>query len=202
MICSDIQLNTFFDKLRSLFEEMDEKYALATNFYGLHCRGCQNNCCETLFYHHTYLEFFYLKKGFSSLPSQVREDVLKRAGNVVHKTMDANAKIGKMRIMCPLNVDGLCILYEFRPMICRLHGIPSELKISSQRASNSGKKIVSAGCETFFKKCGHKAYYPFDRTPFYYKVSQLEKELKDTFGFHKKLKMTVAEILITSADEI
>lgn len=202
MNCLDTRLNIFFDKLRSLFTEMDDKYAEAANFYEFHCRGCRNNCCESLFHHHTYLEFFYLKKGFGALSAQVRDNVLKRAQKVVQETRGIRGKNSRVRIMCPLNIDGLCILYRYRPMICRLHGIPSELKILSQNASCPGKKNISAGCETFYKQCGHKSYYPFDRAPFYMKMSQLEKELKETFAFHKKLKMTVAEILITAPDEL
>ncbi len=198
----DIRFNPFFDKLSSLFAEMDEKYLEAANFYGFHCRGCQNNCCETLFHHHTYIEFFYLKKGFGLLSAQVRENVLKRARTFIQRTGEAKAKNGNVRNMCPLNVDGLCLIYKYRPMICRLHGIPSELRTPSQSASGPGKTFVCAGCETFFKKCGHKTYYTFDRTPFYFKMSQLEKELKATFGLTKKLKMTVAEILITAAGPI
>jgi hypothetical protein len=78
-------------------------------------------------------------------------------------------------------------------MICRLHGIPHELKKSEQ------KTIYGPGCETFDHRCGRSTYFEFDRTPFYQEFAHLEQEVKQTLGITGKFKMTVAEMIVTNA---
>ena len=95
--------------------------------------------------------------------------------------------------MCPLNLDEMCILYPYRPMICRLHGIPHELKRPEQ------KTIYGPGCETFDHRCGRRAYFEFDRTPFYQELAKLEQAVKQALGIAEKFKMTIAEMIITGA---
>ena len=43
---------------------MDADYASVSRAYGFTCRGCDENCCRTKFYHHTFLEYLYIKAGF------------------------------------------------------------------------------------------------------------------------------------------
>ena len=98
-----------------------------------------------------------------------------------------------VRLWCPLNDDGLCTLYHFRPMICRLHGIPHELQKPGQ------SPVYGPGCETFDRRCGHKGYLKFDRTPFYRQVAMLEQEVKRAMGFDGKIRMSVAEMILKKA---
>jgi len=93
--------------------------------------------------------------------------------------------------MCPLNRDGLCVLYAYRPMICRLHGLPHELKKSDQTV------LYGSGCPTFDRKCGDKTYLRFDRTSFYVEVAQIEQEFRLHLGTSQKIRMTVAEMIGT-----
>jgi hypothetical protein len=78
-------------------------------------------------------------------------------------------------------------------MICRLHGIPHELKKPGQ------KTIYAPGCETFDHRCGHIGYFEFDRTPFYRELARLEQEVKQALGITAKFKMSVAEMIVTNA---
>jgi hypothetical protein len=93
------------------------------------------------------------------------------------------------RHMCPLNFDGRCILYSYRPMICRLHGIPHEFQTSNH------KVIHAPGCDAFTGQHGDAEYFNFDRTPFYTQMARLESELKQAMGNGNKLKMTIAEMI-------
>ncbi len=95
-----------------------------------------------------------------------------------------------MRLMCPLNFEKLCILYPYRPMICRLHGIPHELRKSANN------RIYGGGCETFDRRCRAKNYFTFDRTPFYMKMAALENQFKQATGIAGKIRMTIAEMLV------
>jgi Fe-S-cluster containining protein len=100
--------------------------------------------------------------------------------------------------MCPLNRDGQCVAYPYRPMICRLHGIPHELH------RPGGKIIKNPGCDSFFDQCrdrGTTEYIRFDRTPFYQQMAMLEKELRQETGYAEKIKLTIAQMLVTITDE-
>jgi hypothetical protein len=113
--------------------------------------------------------------------------------SAVDKTARVDHNAEPVRLMCPLNFDELCILYPYRPMICRLHGIPHELKKPGQ------KTIYAPGCETFDHRCGRLGYFEFDRTPFYRELAELEQEVKPALGITAKFKMSVAEMIVTNA---
>ena len=184
----------FLKRLKEIFELMDQQYLKANNYYGFNCAGCEDNCCRTHFYHHTYLEYFYILEGFNTLADHKKDKIKARALQVCEKTVLADKKGEKVRLMCPLNFDGLCVLYPYRPMICRLHGIPHELKKKDKEV------IYGSGCEVFTKKSRGKEYFKFDRTPFYRGLAGLEKEFIQVTGLTQKFKMTVAQ-MITSSDE-
>ena len=179
----------FLNRLEKIYAHMDKKYNQAAEYYGFTCTGCINNCCLTRFYHHTLLEYLYIKKGFSNLNADIRSDGKKKALEVLKLTAEADKNQQTPHFMCPLNLDGLCLIYHFRPMICRLHGIPHELTMPGRSIS------CGPGCDEFTKLYGSKEYYKFDRTPFYIKMAGLEKELKKAAGITEKTKMTIAEMI-------
>ena len=180
----------FFDSLATLYDEMDRSYARVAAAYEFHCNGCAENCCLTRFYHHTLLELLYLRKGLAGLSESARKNILIRA-SAANKAVDGAEKAGKIpRVMCPLNVNGRCVLYAFRPMICRMHGIPHEFQ-HPMRGSVRG-----SGCHEFESLCGGQDYVPFDRTPFYRQMAELERGLREQTGFAEKIKKTVAQMLV------
>ena len=173
---------------------MDQTYNTAAGHYGFTCAGCRDNCCRTRFYHHTVIEYTYFIEGLKTLTPLKQEEVKSRATTVVNKTASVDDHAASVRLMCPLNYDERCILYPYRPMICRLHGIPHELKKPGQ------KTIYGPGCETFDRRCGRGGYFDFDRTPFYLELSKLEQEVKQALGITAKFKMSVAEMIVTDAN--
>ena len=184
-------LSTFLNRLQDLFDAMDREYDRAAGHYQFHCDGCRDNCCLTRFYHHTYLEYFYLLGNFEKLEPRQKNAIIARAEAVCRETARAAGNGLPVRLMCPLNIDGLCRLYSFRPMICRLHGIPHELKKPGQKVGRS------PGCRTFDERCADKDYVRFDRTPFYIALARLENEFKQAAGLEGRIKMTVAEMIIS-----
>ena len=169
---------------------MDQKYREAADHYGFNCRGCEDNCCYTRFYHHTLLEYFYILKGFHTLDNEKQIEIKHKAQDVCRKTDQADEKGLSDRLMCPLNFDGLCLLYEYRPMICRLHGIPHELQIPKMGYT------YKPGCGVFSEQCLQEDYFKFDRTPFYRDMAKLEKELRQAVNITQKVKYTVAQIFV------
>ena len=184
----------FWRQLGDLFSLMDQNYQEVASHYGFACEGCEDNCCMTRFHHHTFLEVFYLKKAFASLEPETRSEIAKRAEEVVRLHAEAEKNGETARVMCPLNVGGKCLVYEGRPMICRLHGIPSELNPPGRPASAG--PIITPGCDLFSRRCERMNYRKFDRTPFYMKLAALEREFKEWYGLEGKIKMTIAQILL------
>ena len=138
---------------------MDTKYDEASTYYRFTCHGpdCDNNCCQSLFFHHTYIEYLYLYDGYLSLDDDKKADI---GANAVF-IADQMRKSRDKRFMCPLNYNGLCELYRFRPMICRLHGLPHILRLPP-----GGCPRKSPGCDIFYQDCSERPDFAFDRDGF------------------------------------
>ena len=180
-------------RLEDLFGEMESAYEAVAERYGFRCSGCEDNCCLTRFYHHTLLEVLYLAEGLERLSPAERRTLMVQAASVEDQMVEADRCAMNVRRMCPLNQDGQCRLYNHRPMICRLHGIPHELH------RPGGDVSRHPGCDAFFDQCrkgGITEYIRFDRTPFYRAMAMLEKELRRETGYAEKIKLTIAQMLI------
>lgn len=178
------RIDPIFRELADLFSRMDEVYDQTADHFGFQCRGCRDNCCQTRFYHHTLAEYLYLRKGLTELPHERQAAILEKATDVRQQ----NGQGGE-RIMCPLNHDQRCQLYSYRPMICRLHGVPHQFR------RPDGQWQTGPGCADFENRCGNSRTGLLDRTPYYYALSQLERKLRQQTGMHQKIKLTVAEML-------
>ncbi len=177
------RLTPFINRLKDLYARMDRSYQEVADRYGFHCQGCEESCCRTTFYHHTWVEYLYLKAGVQELSREVREDLLLSAQKVSAQTGTG--------LFCPLNQDGKCMLYAYRPMICRLHGIAHELR------RPDGSVHYGPGCAAFEAAAGETAYIPFDRSGFYWELSRLEREVRAALGNYDRIKMTVSQMVET-----
>jgi len=187
----DETLGVFLNRLRLIFADMDQKYGEAAASYGFQCSGCEDNCCLTRFHHHTFLEFFFIRDGFSKLAPSERIAIRAKAEAVCRRSAQTQIKGTAVRVMCPLNEAGLCRLYPYRPMICRLHGIPHELH-------KPGRPVIHGpGCGAFEAHCSGRPYYKFDRTPFYFEMAGLENEFKQAIGLAGRIKLTIAEMIVS-----
>ena len=188
-------IDAYFGRLLRIFDDMEWNYRLAARFYGFECHGCADNCCQTRFYHHTYIEYRYIRSGIETLDPQKQNEVQLRAQEVYQKSLEAQRAGMSERLWCPLNFEGKCILYNYRPMICRLHGIPYQLQKPGQRI------LYGPGCGAFDDRCREKAYFKFDRTPFYFRMAQLENDFKRAVGLAGRIKMTIAEMIADKRSE-
>jgi Fe-S-cluster containining protein len=189
IISCEEKIIPFIKRLETLYNKMDEKYNETANHYGFHCGGCEDNCCFTRFHHHTFIEYMYILKGFELLGDVNKSEIKEKALLVCEQTAELDKSGMPVSLLCPLNYEGLCALYSYRPMICRLHGIPHELVIPGR------DKMTGPGCGEFTSCCGEKEYIVFDRTSFYAEMAGLEKEFKSLFGISEKIKLTVAGML-------
>lgn len=179
-------------KMQDLYGRMSIDYERAASGYDFSCNGCDENCCEELFYHYTLSEFLYLFRGLQTLDEGKRQRIFGRAREVTEfcQKRDRDGQAG--RIICPLNSDGLCGLYEQRLMICRLHGVPYKMR------KPDGTETQAGGCHRIdWNMASEKgAEYRLDRTDLYRELSGIEIELRQKLGFGHRIKMTIAEMIV------
>jgi Fe-S-cluster containining protein len=182
------------DQLDAIFAGMDKAYTKAAAACGFKCRGCQESCCRTRFYHHTVLELAYLKQGLAALTATEREAALDAASRQIAVIRRYEVVGEPPRAMCPLNVAGRCRLYAQRPMICRLHGIAHLLQ------RGDGTYQTGPGCHLYSLQCPEPGAARLDRTPHYRELAALEQLLRRTVNFQGRIKLTVAEMMLVLAD--
>lgn len=135
----------YFEKYRLLVEQVDAVFKQVQEEYG-ECVACKvgcSDCCHALF-DLTLIEAMFVKHQFDKVMAKAeRQKILERANKadrIVYKLKREASKdvqngkpeneiledMAKQRIQCPLLDDGeKCELYEFRPITCRLYGIPT-----------------------------------------------------------------------------
>jgi len=184
--------STLFEKLASLYSEMEESYNRTAGKIGLSCEGCTNNCCTSYFQHHTYIEWAYLWEGIRSSPGEKLREFMDRAGEYVRQCRSLLAQGQSPRIMCPLNDNGLCQLYEYRLMICRMHGVPNSF------IRPDGKEISFPGCFRCQELYKHLKEVPvLVRTGFYQDLASLEMAFVGwQINALPRVNLTLAEMLL------
>jgi Fe-S-cluster containining protein len=179
------------ERLGALYARMDMAYGELARGHGLSCEGCADNCCAQRFHHHTLAEYLYLMEGVRGLGPERRDVILRRA-NVAVESYFHEAHAGEMfKLMCPVNFEGLCALYRWRPMICRLHGLPHFFTMPD------GSVREGAGCAR--AAGGEKGL--LDRTPFYRELADIEKAVRAELGRRERFRKTTAEMLVEMSFE-
>ncbi|MCJ7830836.1 MAG: hypothetical protein MUP74_05555 [Desulfobacterales bacterium] len=188
-------LDRFLTALATLYAEMDRHYAAAAEAYGFVCRGCEDSCCRTRFFHHTLLEYHYLRRGYARLPADRRCTIRDRALADCRRTTGAGPADSPVSPMCPLNFEGGCALYAHRPMICRLHGVPHRLQPPGQRV------VHGPGCEAFYRRTGApREAVALDRTPLYVPLAKMERGFRAAVGTGRPMTMSLADMILTLED--
>ncbi|MES0335293.1 MAG: YkgJ family cysteine cluster protein [Candidatus Magnetobacterium sp. LHC-1] len=192
-------LTPFIDKLGEIYQEIDGQYAHMQGVYnGFGCDGCDDNCCTTVFYHYTLIEEYYLFRGLAEITDQqLVEAVLQNAETyrlqVARRPHDSHM----LRLMCPVNHQGRCIVYEHRPLICRIHGVAAVL-----HSPTKGRQQWD-GCQQFVQQYGEDVKTKgqlLDRTPFYSRIATLEKQLREELVYVQKVKKTIADMIVDFAN--
>lgn len=138
-------LSEIVTRYQNLLQNIDQWFGTVIDRYPEHirCTGGCSGCCRGLF-DITLLDAILLRQGFDLLPESSRDDVrqkslerlveLKRLWPELsppfmlnHHTEDDWEELmpDDDETPCPLLDDqGRCMVYERRPMTCRLHGLP------------------------------------------------------------------------------
>ncbi len=185
-------LAPFLRRTGDLYSAIDKAYADAALHYGFACRGCVRNCCEERFYHYTLTEYLFLRSGVALLEREEKSALFRRAEEVIRLYRLHDALQQHERVMCPLNQDGFCVLYAYRPMICRLQGIPHSVKKAGQPPRRG------PGCHAFDEsiRADNIVAFDFDHTPFYLEMAGIETEIRNGLRYKDRCKKTVADMLL------
>ena len=177
-------------RLVELYRLMDSAYGEVGNRVGFSCHGCNGvECCTVDLTLHTSVEMLYLRRGFNALDTSKQLEILGRCREIVKAKEDDRLGEAYRNAVCALNFGGLCILYDYRPMICRLAGIPHVIK----RPDNG--TVESGGCIRY--QSGFQKNHPdlkIDRTGFYRQMASIEIEIVRAVG-KRTVSRTVAETL-------
>ncbi len=142
-------ISAIFAQYESLVTETDALFVHVRNTFP-HCVICEqgcSDCCHALF-DLSLVEAMYLNKKFleTCQHGRKRSDVQSRAADLDRKLVRMKrdfyklSKDGKsaedimhdaalVRVPCPLlDEENSCILYEYRPITCRLYGIPLNIQ--------------------------------------------------------------------------
>jgi len=183
-------------ELAELYAEMEDRYAEVAADLQFSCTDCPDNCCDSYFQHHTYIEWAYLWKGLKELSIEELEEITAKAASYKKQSGVMLIRGELPDTMCPLNRDGLCRLYSHRLMICRMHGVPATL------TRPDGKVLSFPGCfrcqELVEQKKEFSSNLPsMERVELFKRLAALEMRL---LGGQRqampKVKMTIAQMLI------
>jgi len=138
------EYSTFARKADLAFKSIQEKFPMSVK-----CRVRCCDCCHAIFGVFP-IEAAYINHHFNRLERKARRDVLRRAEKAEAEMLKAKDKLkvfeddpkmkvfglGKQRVRCPLLQDSEeCVLYENRPIICRVYGVPYSLKKDKKELS-------------------------------------------------------------------
>lgn len=183
-------------RIEKIYDEMETAYAEIAGSLDFSCVGCPDNCCDSHFLHHTYVEWAYLCQGFQLLDHEKQTEILSRCQDYVAACARAEEAGERPRIMCPLNENGLCILYQHRLLVCRTHGVPAIMRFPNGQARRfPGCFRCQEIVESRFAKADHAPHV--ERTPMLTQLLALENELcEQQRASLPKVAMTIAEMLL------
>jgi len=172
-----VDLSTYFAEYEALAQKIDEdvKKAGKTIEEIKSCGLETDECC----FHYVDLqliEVIYLNNKMNrTLKSNVRSEVIQEAVEVYKKTRalqrildnkgddsEANKKslidaYNKEKILCPLNRESKCCLYQYRPIRCRFYGMPEkriDVDLVNNMLSDISRNVFFAFSGSFLEKDG------------------------------------------------
>jgi len=177
-------------RLTELYRLIDSAYHEVAEEIGFSCEGCDGViCCTVDLTLHTFVEMLYLRRGFNTLDTSRQLEILGRCLSMIKSKEDDPCSDAYRNAVCVLNFEGLCSLYDYRPMICRLAGIRHFID------RPDGTTMESCGCSRYEREMVR--LHPdlrIDRTAFYRSMAEIEIEVVRILG-KRTMPRTVAETL-------
>jgi Fe-S-cluster containining protein len=153
-----IDLNPFFLKYETLLKLADDTFdRVKAEFPAcVRCKIACSDCCHALF-DLSLIEALYINHHFNRMiEGEAKESRLRVANEIdrkiyklkrdAYKELESGkdeteilTKMAEHRVRCPLlNDDESCELYEYRPITCRIYGIPTSIGEKSHTCGITG----------------------------------------------------------------
>jgi Fe-S-cluster containining protein len=138
-------VNDLLDAYSALLGEVDSWFTRCLERHPdlIACRNGCSACCRGLF-DITLLDAIHLKRGFDALPELLKNELLQTASRRLEQLSRVNPEFVEPWLLngipesdwdalmpeeddtpcLLLSKNGGCLVYDFRPMTCRLNGIP------------------------------------------------------------------------------
>jgi len=171
-----IDFTLYFEKYKALSAKADEMFAKVQNEFP-ECITCEikcADCCHALF-DLTLIEAIYINHRVNEMfEGKKLETIIDKSNRADRKTYKVKRKayqdkeagkneveilmeIAAERVRCPLlNEDDMCDLYEYRPITCRLYGMPTSTggigHTCGKSAFVEGKPYPTANLDVLQKK--------------------------------------------------
>jgi Fe-S-cluster containining protein len=124
------------ERYLDIVASVDEEFARNRRLHGakINCRGGCTECCYQLF-QITEIEAAHISEGIQKLEPEKREALRTRAREYTEARRRLVTEQGESeswgnlppsgtRLACPALDDGVCAIYEFRPLMCHKFGMP------------------------------------------------------------------------------
>lgn len=140
-----MEFSSFYEQYEALVKQIDGAVEKVKNEFG-DCVACKSgcaDCCHALF-DLTLIEAMYIKQKFDDqFSGKIKHDILTYADKADRKIFKLKKaateadkiginsdkiidRISKEKIACPLlDESNQCRMYAFRPIACRVYGIPT-----------------------------------------------------------------------------
>jgi len=156
----DIDFKPFFDEYEALLKLADQTFEKVRQEYPdlVKCKAECADCCHALF-DLPVIEALYINYHFNQMfQGRDKEAYLESVNKIdrqIHKVKrKANKELeegkpedeilnelAQVKVRCPLlNDENMCDLYDFRPITCRLYGIPTSIGGKGHTCGLSGFK--------------------------------------------------------------
>ena len=151
-----MDISYLFEPYDNLVSKTDQAFERMAGEFG-ECIKCEPHCadcCHAVFGLFL-IEAVFLKQDFDQLGKEERDAALQR-GSEAEKELEKLERtlkefkndpqmraysMARARIRCPLlNDDNECILYPYRPITCRVYGIPTMIQGAPRVCGKSGFK--------------------------------------------------------------
>lgn len=155
-------IENFFSKYLTIAQKADILFKSIADKYPLSVK-CRIHCCDCCYavFGVLPIEAAFINYHFNRLERKLRRDILRRAEKAEAEILKAKDTLklfddkpqvklfglGKQRVRCPLlNEKEECVMYEKRPVICRIYGVPFSFK------GNKKEQAYVCGLSAFEEK--------------------------------------------------
>jgi|GEM_PF-410302 len=114
-----IFLNSVENILQKYFEEQKEY---------IKCAPKCSHCCESGSFPASEVEFAFVRQGIKTLDEKTQKELKLKCLELYEKRhiyLQQGKDIFEFTYKCPFLLNKTCLVYDYRPLVCRIHGLMS-----------------------------------------------------------------------------